>query len=71
MRIDHSKTSALLIEKMRVGDATKRSDPDESTIAMLEKSVQMLTAKHTDIILRINDLLEELRGELVDLDDDE
>lgn len=56
---------------MRVGDATKRSDPDESTIAMLEKSVQTLTGKHTGIIQRINDLLEELRGELADLEDDE
>ncbi|KAE9028973.1 hypothetical protein PR001_g11616 [Phytophthora rubi] len=62
-------TSAVLIEKMRLSDATKQPEPDESTIAFLERSVQTLTAKHTDCVVRINEVLEDLRAESADLED--
>ncbi|EGZ05089.1 hypothetical protein PHYSODRAFT_320201 [Phytophthora sojae] len=62
-------TSAVLIEKMRLSDATKQPEPDESTIAFLERSVQTLTAKHTDCVVRINEILEDLRAEGADLED--
>ncbi|KAG6618808.1 uncharacterized protein IUM83_01372 [Phytophthora cinnamomi] len=62
-------TSAVLIEKMRLSDATKQPEPDESTIAFLERSVQTLSAKHTDCVVRINEILEDLRAESADLED--
>lgn len=54
---------------MRLSDALKRSEPDVATTSLLEKSVEMLTDKHTTIVLRINELLDELRSEAMDLDD--
>lgn len=54
---------------MRLSDATKQPEPDESTIAFLERSVQTLTAKHTDCVVRINEILEDLRAEGADLED--
>ncbi|OWZ14329.1 hypothetical protein PHMEG_00012209 [Phytophthora megakarya] len=63
-------TSAVLIEKMRLSDAAKQTEPDESTIAFLERSVQTLTTKHTDCVVRINEILEDLGAESADLDDE-
>ncbi|RQM13822.1 hypothetical protein KXD40_001495 [Peronospora effusa] len=62
-------TSAVLIEKMRLCDAAKHHEPDHSTIAFLERSVETLTMKHTDCVVRINEILEELRAESADLED--
>ncbi|KAF1320377.1 hypothetical protein FI667_g12469, partial [Globisporangium splendens] len=64
-------TSALMIEKMRLRDALKQPEPDASITALLDKSIDTLTKQHTAIILRINDLLDELRMEVVDFDDEE
>ncbi|KAG7401957.1 hypothetical protein PHYBOEH_008478 [Phytophthora boehmeriae] len=61
-------TSALLIEKMRLSDASKLAEPDEATIAFLERSVQTLTTKHTVCVERINELLDDLRAESADLE---
>ncbi|RLN64369.1 hypothetical protein BBJ28_00018227 [Nothophytophthora sp. Chile5] len=63
-------TSAVLIEKMRLGEAAKQAEPDAATVAFLERSVQTLTTKHTDCVMRINELLEDLRAESADLQDE-
>ncbi|TYZ57321.1 hypothetical protein PybrP1_008035 [[Pythium] brassicae (nom. inval.)] len=63
-------TSALLVEKMRLKDALSRPEPDATTTALLEQSVDVLGAKHTAVVQRINDLLDELRADAMDLDDD-
>ncbi|KAG7381925.1 hypothetical protein PHYPSEUDO_005452 [Phytophthora pseudosyringae] len=62
-------TSAVLIEKMRLRDASKRPEPDDSTVAFLERSVETLTTKHTDSVVRINEILEDLRAESADLEE--
>ncbi|KUF86421.1 hypothetical protein AM588_10001932 [Phytophthora nicotianae] len=62
-------TSAVLIEKMRLTDALKQPDPDESTVAFLERSVETLNGKHTECVVRINGVLEDLRAESADLVD--
>ncbi|CAH0473992.1 unnamed protein product [Peronospora belbahrii] len=62
-------TSAILIENMRLSDEAKQVEPDTSTIAFLERSIEILTTKHTDCVVRINEILEELRVELADLED--
>ncbi|CAK4075135.1 unnamed protein product [Aphanomyces euteiches] len=61
-------TSALLLEKMRLKRA-EDADPDDSSIPIFEKSIESMKATHTSIIERINELLEELRYE--DINDDE
>ncbi|KAG9402610.1 hypothetical protein AC1031_007217 [Aphanomyces cochlioides] len=61
-------TSALLLEKMRLKRA-EDADPDDSSIPIFEKSIETMKATHTSIIERINELLEELRYE--DINDDE
>ena len=61
--------SAVLIEKMRLSDAAKHPEPDHATIAFLERSVDALTSKHTDCVVRINEMLEELQAETADLED--
>ncbi|KAK1944659.1 hypothetical protein P3T76_004571 [Phytophthora citrophthora] len=63
-------TSAVLIEKMRLNDAEKQHDRDASTVAFLERSVKTLTTKHTDCVVRINEILEDLYAETADLEDD-
>ncbi|KAG6977075.1 hypothetical protein JG688_00000679 [Phytophthora aleatoria] len=62
-------TSAVLIEKMRLTDAMKQPKRDESTVAFLERSVETLNGKHTDSVVRINEILDDLRAESADLDD--
>ncbi|ETK78878.1 hypothetical protein L915_15191 [Phytophthora nicotianae] len=62
-------TSAVLIEKMRLTDALKQPDPDESTVAFLERSVETLNGKHTECVVRINEVLEDLRAESADIVD--
>ncbi|KAG2531564.1 hypothetical protein JM16_001053 [Phytophthora kernoviae] len=61
-------TSALLIEKMRLSDASKLAEPDDTTVAFLERSVQTLTTKHTACVERINEILDDLRAESADLE---
>jgi uncharacterized protein YoxC len=60
----------VLIEKMRLSDASKQPEPDDATVAFLERSVQTLTTKHTDCVVRINEILEDLRAESADLEDE-
>ncbi|KAI9908072.1 hypothetical protein PsorP6_003532 [Peronosclerospora sorghi] len=62
-------TSAVLIEKLRLSDAVKQPEPDDSTIAFLKRSIETLTNKHTECIVRINEILEDLRDESADLKD--
>ncbi|KAH7479860.1 hypothetical protein PRIC1_008587 [Phytophthora ramorum] len=62
-------TSAVLIEKMRLNDASKQPEPDDATIAFLERSVETLTTKHTACVVRINEILEDLHAESADLED--
>ncbi|CAI5711245.1 unnamed protein product [Peronospora destructor] len=62
-------TSAILIEKMRLSDAATHHEPDDSIIANLERSAKALTTKHTDCVVRINEILQELRAEAADLED--
>lgn len=62
------QTSALLIEKMRREDVASEAEPDESALAFLERSVVTLTDKNTKCIERINELLEDVRCEMADLD---
>ncbi|KAI9994840.1 hypothetical protein PInf_011678 [Phytophthora infestans] len=49
-------TSAVLIEKMRLSDAIKQPEPDESSVAFLERSVETLNSKHTDCVGRLNEI---------------
>ncbi|KAG1693646.1 hypothetical protein DVH05_023049 [Phytophthora capsici] len=63
-------TSAMLIEKMRLNDADKQPDRDASTVAFLERSLETLTTKHTDCVVRINEILEDLHAETADLEDE-
>ncbi|TMW68329.1 hypothetical protein Poli38472_005797 [Pythium oligandrum] len=59
-------TSALAVERMRVTDMLTRPEPDAAILSLLEQSVAKMTAQHTEIIVTINELLDELRMELVD-----
>lgn len=56
---------------MRLRDAMNRSEPDGSITSLLDKSIETLTRQHTSIILRINELLDELRMEVADIDGEE
>lgn len=62
-------TSALLIEKMRLSDVVKRAEYDESTVAFLERSTKTLKGKHTDCVVRLNEILDDLRANFADLYD--
>ncbi|KAL3660113.1 hypothetical protein V7S43_015034 [Phytophthora oleae] len=63
-------TSAVLIEKLRLNEAEKQPDRDTSTVAFLERSVETLTTKHTECVVRINEILEDLHAESADLQDE-
>ena len=58
-----------MIEKMRLSDAVSQSEPDDSSVAFLQRSVDTLTSKHTECVVRINEILEDLRAESADLED--
>lgn len=55
---------------MRLKDAQERLEPDASTTSLLDQSVAMLSDKHTAVVRRINDLLDDLRADAMDLDAD-
>lgn len=57
---------------MRLRNVAELHEADESNVAfLLETSVETLTNKHAAIIQRINELLDELRAEVMDLSDDD
>uniref|UniRef100_A0AAV1UTK3 Uncharacterized protein n=1 Tax=Peronospora matthiolae TaxID=2874970 RepID=A0AAV1UTK3_9STRA len=62
-------TSAVMVEKMRLSDAANIPEPDDSSVAFLQRSVETLTSKHTECVVRINEILEDLRAENADLED--
>lgn len=55
---------------MRLRDAQTQREADASITSLLDASVATLNRKHAAIIERINDLLDELRSEAADLEDD-
>lgn len=57
---------------MRLRNVVELHEADESNVTfLLETSVATLTSKHAVIIQRINELLDELRAEVMDLSDDD
>uniref|UniRef100_M4BAG9 Uncharacterized protein n=1 Tax=Hyaloperonospora arabidopsidis (strain Emoy2) TaxID=559515 RepID=M4BAG9_HYAAE len=54
---------------MRLSDAANLPEPDDSGVAFLKRSVETLTSKRTECVVRINEILEDLRAESADLED--
>lgn len=66
-------TSALGVEKMRLEDMQRRDEAEQDlqVTSLLESSIESLTKQHTDVIVRINEELDEIRIALIDEDEDE
>ncbi|KAJ0411881.1 hypothetical protein ATCC90586_005976 [Pythium insidiosum] len=60
-------TSALLVEKMRLADQARCPEPDDSVAVLLERSIVSMCKQQQAVIERINELLEEIRMELLEL----
>ena len=58
-----------MVENMRLSDAANLPEPDDSGVAFLKRSVETLTSKRTECVVRINEILEDLRAESADLED--
>lgn len=51
---------------MRLHKLEQSMESDASVMALLEQSIRKMKEQHTDLIIKINELLEELRIEMLE-----